>query len=120
MSVEKVNCPNCGAPLEYEMWQGRYKCNYCQSTFRDKKDNASDGNHSSKPRPEIKLEDLEELMAPLGNIVDEFSKGFVTPLEDVVDAFGKGFSRVIKTVAIVVTIIAFTIIAFVIGIIMFS
>lgn len=76
MGVEKINCPNCGGPLVYEMWQGRYRCEYCQSTFKDKKDHNADGMHSKIPRPELKLEDLEELITPLENFVDEVGKGF--------------------------------------------
>ena len=104
MSVEKVSCPNCGAPLEYEIWKGRYKCDYCKSTFRDKKENASNGHRYSGPRPEIKLEDLEEFIAPLENVVNEFEKGF---------------EKVARNVILVIAIVIIVIIFAILGIILF-
>jgi DNA-directed RNA polymerase subunit RPC12/RpoP len=76
MKVENVKCPNCGANLEYDGWSRKYTCQYCKSTFRAKQDASTPSSSlfgHVKP-PQISMEDLEEFVAPLENLVDDFGK----------------------------------------------
>ena len=104
MAVENVKCPNCGATLNYDGWNRRYVCEYCNCTYRDKKEKTE--NNDTKvfnvPRPEIQPEDLEKLEDIIGGIEKELLGAF--------DYFTK---KVIPTVLIVVLSVILLIILFV-------
>mgnify|MGYP003297409079 CR=1 FL=1 len=76
MKVEDVKCPNCGASLNYDAWGRKYTCEYCRCTYRVKQESANKTNNvfgGSIP-PKISMEDLEEFVAPLEDLVDDFGK----------------------------------------------
>ena len=78
MAVENVKCPNCGATLNYDGWNRKYVCEYCNSTYRDKKENRenNDTHVFDVPRPEIRQEDLEKLDDIIAGIEKEFIGAF--------------------------------------------
>lgn len=56
MSLKNNECPNCGANLKFNNMTHTYECEYCNSSFKDKKASAN-----GDSRVELSPDDLEML-----------------------------------------------------------
>lgn len=53
MSVIKIQCPACGSNSTFKLFDGNYKCNYCQSNFSVNESQPNVTRPQTGPRPQV-------------------------------------------------------------------